>query len=303
MSVLPPPTSPAAGWYVDPWTGGQRYWDGRAWVGGAVPRTAPAVLSPAAPREAHPSLPMSAAIGALVILTVSLVVGKLVTDQVVDRGWPLLADILIATIVSYGPSVAWGFYVRRRWGAGSFAALGWRFRWSDLGWGPVIWLSAVVVQACLAVLILLTGIPFESNIESGGPDASDRAYVIALLAAAVIAAPIIEELVFRGLVMRGFLSSMHAAIAIPLQGVLFGVAHFDPIRGVGNIGLLIVLSGVGIVLGAAAFWLRRLGPVVLAHAIVNGVALTIALTGWLDDVENPFESIVMVLNGLSAVVG
>ncbi len=301
MSLLPPPTSPAAGWYVDPWTGGRRYWDGRAWVGTPLPPVS--VISPASTREAHPSLPIWAAIGALGILTLSLVVGKIVTDLVVDRGWPLLVYILIATVVSYGPSIVWGFYVRRRWGAGSFAALGWRFRWTDLGWGPVVWLCAIVVQACLAVLILLTGIPFESNIDSGGPDASDRAYVVALLVAAVIAAPVIEELVFRGLVMRGFLSSMHAAIAIPLQGVLFGMAHFDPVRGVGNIGLVIVLSGVGVVLGAAAFWLRRLGPVVLAHAIVNGVALTIALTGWLDDVENPFESVVAAIGVLSALVG
>jgi hypothetical protein len=33
----------------------------------------------------------------------------------------------------------------------------------------------------------------------------------------------------------------------------------------------------------------------LAHAILNGVALTIALSGWLDDVDNPFESGVLLL--------
>lgn len=290
---LPPPVDAAAGWYVDPWTGGQRYWDGRAWVGTPAPATTTRVAIET--REEHPSLPLRVAIGALAVLTASLVVGKLVVDRLIEHDWPLITYIAIAAVISYGPSIGWGFHVRRRWGAGRFAALGWRFRWSDLGWGPLTWLSAIVVQAIVAVLILALDVPFESNLEPGGPDASDRAYLVAVLAAAVIAAPIVEELVFRGLVMRGFLSSMHAAFAIPLQGVLFGLAHVDPVRGIGNVGLVLVLSGVGAVLGGSAFLVRRLGPVVLAHAILNAVALTLALSGWLDDVDNPFESSVLVL--------
>jgi hypothetical protein len=82
---------------------------------------------------------------------------------------------------------------------------------------------------------------------------------------------------------------MHPVVAIVLQGVLFGVAHVDPVRGVGNIGLAMVLSGVGVALGGAAYLTHRLGPGVIAHAILNAVALTIALTGAFDDVENPFE--------------
>lgn len=290
VAALPPPDGAAAGWYTDPWTGGRRYWDGRAWVGSPVP-AAPTSL---ATRAEHPSLPLSAAIGALVVLTCSLIVGKLVVDGLIDRDWPLVTYITLAGVISYGPSIVWGFYVRHRWGAGRFAALGWRFRWSDLGWGPLTWLTALLAQACLAVLILTLDVPFESNLEPGGPDASDRAYLVAVLAAAVIAAPIVEELVFRGLVLRGFLSRMHVAAAVPLQGLLFGLAHVDPVRGGGNLGLVLVLTGVGAVLGASAFVFRRLGPVVLAHAILNGVALTIALSGWLDDVDNPFESSVLL---------
>ena len=41
----------------------------------------------------------------------------------------------------------------------------------------------------------------------------------------------------------------------------------------------IMLSGVGAALGGAAYLLRRIGPTIVAHAILNGVVLTLVLTG------------------------
>jgi membrane protease YdiL (CAAX protease family) len=96
----------------------------------------------------------------------------------------------------------------------------------------------------------------------------------------VVAAPIAEEIVFRGVVMRGLLSRRGPVMAVGLQGVLFGFAHFDPVRGSGNIGLILVLSSVGCVLGGAAFLFRRLAPTMIAHAILNGIAMALALSGW-----------------------
>ncbi|MEZ5295640.1 MAG: CPBP family glutamic-type intramembrane protease [Ilumatobacteraceae bacterium] len=288
MTALPPPATAPAGWYPDPYTGGFRYFDGRQWTGPAVP-SVPGATPTLEPKPEHPSLPFSVAIGALVVLTVSLIVGKIVVDVLVDADWPLGVYIVVAAIVSYGPSIAWGFYVRRRFGAGSFASIGWRPRWSDLGWGPLTWLTAVLSQAVMAAIILALDIPFTSNIDDGEVTGDDRTYVVALLAAAVVAAPLVEEMVFRGIVLRGFLSRMPAVVALLAQGVLFGAAHIDPARGTGNIGLVMVLSTVGVVLGGSAYLFRRLGPPMLAHAILNGVALTLVLTGALDGVESPFE--------------
>lgn len=291
MNSFPPPTTAPAGWYPDPYGGGRRYFDGREWVGPAFPDTAAAF----APKEEHPTLPVAAAIGALAVLTTSLIVTKVIVEALVGNDWPLVVYITIASVLSYGPSVAWGLHVRRRWGAGRFASIGWKARWSDLGWGPLTWLTAIVAQATVALLIIRLDVPFTSNIDAGGPGTDDRDYVIALLVAAVIAAPIIEEMVFRGLVLRGFLSRMHVAVAIPLQGILFGAAHFDPVRGTGNIGLIAVLSAVGMVLGGSAYLTRRLGAPMLAHAILNGVALALVLTGALDGVESPFEHLLRLV--------
>lgn len=281
MEPLPPPTTAPAGWYPDPLTGGHRYFDGVRWQGG----TAAGPTYHVEAREDHPTLPLTVALGALLVLVVSLVAGKALVDALVDRGWPLVVYITISAVVSYGPSLAWLAYVRRRWGAGRLDTVGWRFRWADLGWGPVTWLAAIGVQLLLAVVVLVFDIPLSSNVESVSDADADRAYLVATAIAAVIAAPIVEELVFRGLVLRGLLSRIGPVTAIALQGVLFGVAHVDPVRGVGNVGLAVVLSGVGIVLGTAAYLTRRLGPVVIAHAIFNGVVLAILLSGVVDDVD------------------
>jgi membrane protease YdiL (CAAX protease family) len=286
MASFPPPSTAPAGWYPDPSGRGQRYFDGLAWAGGH-----PGFSEP----EEHPSLPLGAALGALVVLVLSLLIGKSLVDWLVRYDWPVIAYVIILAVLGYGPSVVWGAYVRKRWGAQRLTSLGWRFRWSDLGWGPLTWVAAVGTQVVTAAVVLILDVPLSSNVESAADLDADRAYLIATLVTAVVAAPVIEELVFRGLVLRGLLSRMRPAVAIALQGVLFGVAHVDPVRGVGNIGLAIVLSGVGIAFGTSAFLTRRLGPTVIAHAIFNGVVMAIVLSGVLDDVQTDLGALVALL--------
>jgi uncharacterized protein len=277
--TLPPPTTAPAGWYPDPTNGGMRYFDGRAW-GPSTP------LEPVfEEREPHPHLPMRAAVGALLILVGSLIIGRVLLEALVGFDWPVVVYIVVLTLVGYGPSVAWSLYVRRRWAGGESSGVGWRFRWSDLGWGPLTYIAAFGSQVVVAALVLLLDIPLSSNVDDVSDLDVDRAYLVATVITAVIAAPVVEELVFRGVVLRGFLSRFGAVLAIALQGVLFGVAHVDPVRGTGNIGLAMVLSAVGIALGAAAYLTRRIGTTVVAHAIFNGVVMIIVLTGALDDVD------------------
>jgi len=229
-------------------------------------------------RIEHPRLPIAVAFGALAILLVSLLASRIVVEALVRFDWPVVVYALVAVAIGYVPSLLWGGYVRHRWGSGRLAAIGWKFRWADIGWGPVTWLAAIVTQIGVTALVLALDVPISSNVDDVGLDV-DRSYVIATAIAAVVAAPIVEEIVFRGLVLRGLLSRMHAALAITVQGVLFGAAHVDPVRGVGNVGLVLVLSGVGIAFGVSAYLSRRLGPTVVAHAIFNGVVLAIVLSG------------------------
>lgn len=291
MHQLPPPTTAPAGWYPDPSGAGMRYFDGIAWAPPALSFDQGAFHQ----RQPHPDLPMRAAVGALVILVTSLLVGKVLLELLIEYDWPVILYVALLGTIGYGPSVVWCWYVRKRWGGGTWSGVGWQFRWIDLAWGLLTWVAAVGTQIVVGLIVVLLDIPITSNVEDVTDLDVDRAYIVATVITAVVAAPIIEEIVFRGVVMRGFLSRMPVVAAIALQGVLFGAAHVDPVRGAGNIGLAMVLSGVGVALGVSAYLLRRIGVTVVAHAILNGVVMIIVLTGVLDDLDSEFGNSVVAM--------
>jgi membrane protease YdiL (CAAX protease family) len=275
-----PPRSAPAGWYPDPYGGAYaRYFDGYRWT--------PYVAAPdqwqrqPAPVEVpHPELPLPIAIGAIVILAASLIASRELLDSIIDRDWNIVVYMFIAVVVGYGPSVMWLWYASERWGTGRpFADLGVRFRWVDLAWGPLIWICTIVGMGVTLGVLRVFDVPYRGNldVDNGSAFERDNTAIAALFIAAVICAPVVEEALFRGAVMRGFLSRMAVVPAIGLQAVLFGLAHFDPDFGRESIGLIIVLSAAGVGLGIGAFLLRRLGPVIIAHAVMNGVAITVAL--------------------------
>lgn len=264
-----------AGWYPDPQIAGAvRYFDGRVWTEHVAHPVAP-------PPPPHPRLPLAMAIGALATIFLSLVASRFVLDALSRFDWPIAAYVAAAGLIGYGPVLVFCWWASHRMGSGSFRAdTGLFVRRSDAGWGPATWLCCIGVQVALGILITLTRIPITGNTENIDDIDATRGYVISLLVLAVVAAPLVEEMVFRGVVLRGLLSRVGPVVAVGLQGVVFGMAHFDPVRGAGNIGLVLVLSGVGCVLGASAHHFRRIGPTIIAHAIINAIAMSIALSGW-----------------------
>jgi membrane protease YdiL (CAAX protease family) len=269
--MLPTP----AGWFPDPWNStAVRFWDGRAWTAYV------AVPSPAK-RPPHPTLPSSAAWGAVATLLLSLIASRYLLKAIAGFGWPIAVYVSVIATVGYVPALVWCWYASRRWGTGRFRSdVGLGARWVDAGWGPVTWGACLVTEIAVAFVVVVLKIPFTSNVRNVSDFDVDRGYVVSLLVLAVLAAPIAEEIVFRGVVLRGLLSRSGPVMAVGLQGLLFGFAHFDPVRGSGNIGLILVLSSVGCVLGGAAFLFRRLAPTMIAHAILNGIAMALALSGW-----------------------
>lgn len=289
--TTPPPPSPPT-WAPQPPapSNGPPQWPTAAQGGWQQPPLAE-------PRAPHPTLPLAAGVGAVLVLAASLVASKFVLDLIVDFRWPIVVYVVLLSLMGYGPSVWWVGYASRRWGSGSWIDdVGGRPRWSDLGWGPVTWLTAIGCQLAVAALVLGFDIPLSNNTDGISELSADRAYVIAIVITAVVVAPLVEEVVFRGLVMRSLLSVMHPVAAIGLQAVLFGVAHVDPVRGVGNIGLAMVLSGVGVALGGAAYLLRRIGASIVAHAILNGVVMILVLTGVSEQLQEENPDIVGVVS-------
>ncbi|MFT4866278.1 MAG: membrane protease YdiL (CAAX protease family) [Ilumatobacter sp.] len=230
---------------------------------------------------------INAAIGAVVVLVLSLLASKYLLDALLRFEWPVVAYVALLGLVGYGPSLIWCKFASRRWGTGKFLNdVGLQPEWADLGWGPVVWLVAIGTQIMIGAMVLALGVPLSNNTEGISDLTENRTYIVSLVITAVIAAPFVEEIVFRGVVMRGLRSKMAAVPTVILQGVLFGVAHIDPVRGAGNIGLAVILSGVGIAFGGAAYLLRRIGPTIVAHAIFNGAVLLLILSGVADRFQN-----------------
>ncbi len=221
---------------------------------------------------------MATALGAVAVVAASLVAERLVLGALSSVHLTVAGYVAVAAIAGYGPMVAYALWVSRRFGSGSWATdLGLALRPVDAGWAPLIWLSAYAAQIVVAVLVVLLRVPLSSNTTSIRDLPGERGVLVALALTAVLLAPLVEEIVFRGVILRGFASRLAPWWAVIIQGALFGVAHVDPARGWGNVGLAIVLSSVGIVLGGAALLLRRIGPTILAHGLFNLVVVLIVL--------------------------
>jgi len=236
------------------------------------------VLRP--PRPPHPTLPLAVAVGAVVLTATPLITSGWVVGWLDGFALPMPLHVALAVGFTYGPALLWW------WVASGWLGTGHRrhdagliVRVADVWWGPITWLSCFVAQAVIGQLVLSSGIPFESNVDDLTGGGSDTQFVVTIIVLTVVIAPIAEEIVFRGLLMRGLLRVMPVGPAIALQAVLFGLAHVDPARGVGNIGLVVLLSSVGAVLGGAAYMHRRLAPAMIAHAMLNAIAVSLALWG------------------------
>ena len=255
-----------------------------------IPGTAAVPVAPRVPPRDErfaSTLPLVAAVGAVAVLTVSLLGSKLLLDAVVGLGWPVALYVALLAAVGYGPSLWWCRFSSRRWGTGQLSAdIGLTPRLVDLGWGPLIWLGAIGAQVAVGAVVIALDLPIVGNTDGIEELTADRTYVVSIVISAVVAAPIVEEMVFRGVVMRGLASRLPIVAVVVLQGLLFGVAHVDPVRGVGNIGLVLVLSGVGIAFGVAVALLGRIGPSIVAHAIFNAAVLVIVLTGVADRLDD-----------------
>lgn len=252
-------------------------------AGTAVTAVTAGPSGPTRPTSSTSTLPVTAAVGAIAVLSISLFASKYLLDVLVDFQWPVAVYVALLAVVGYGPSVWFCWFASRRWGTGDLGHdIGFAPRLADLAWGPLIWLGAIGAQVAVGAFVVALGVPITGNTDGIDEISADRTYVVSLVITAVIAAPIVEEMVFRGVVMRGLRSRFPLVIVIIAQGLLFGAAHVDPVRGVGNVGLVLVLSGVGIAFGVAVTLLGRIGPSIVAHAIFNGAVLLIVLTGVAD---------------------
>lgn len=155
----------------------------------------------------------------------------------------------------------------------------------DLVWfrrGPLD-VVAIVVLPLLALLLMLLAavLTNELGLKLGSnrmfvPEARDLAFFVALVLRIAVLTPFLEELFWRGFLQRALERVAGPVPALLGQAVLFAAAHLAPF---GRFGPALAFA---LVAGTWRWRRRTLVPIVLAHAILNGLYCAGQWPHWLD---------------------
>ena len=133
--------------------------------------------------------------------------------------------------------------------------------------GLLAFAMALALTFPVLLLVFLAGGSYVGPIlplETGGQ-------FLMALAAGAVAAPICEEILFRGFVLRS-LAPLGPHVAVWGSALLFGLFHMDPVR-------LVPTMVLGVVYGYMAAGTGSVHSSMVAHAVNNGLALTLAFVG------------------------
>jgi hypothetical protein len=144
-------------------------------------------------------------------------------------------------------------------------------RGTDLGRGAVV--GMIGILATSATQLALS--PFDELLGTNTNFIKEQVDTIPgavlVVASTMIGAPLVEELFFRGL-LQGALARL-GGLAVVIQALVFGLIHFDPDLGLGNVGVVLGVGTFGLVQGLAVRKFGRLGPAFWSHSFFNAAAV------------------------------
>ena len=167
-------------------------------------------------------------------------------------------------------------YATKYKGSGSLAEdFGLRFRPVDLLLG--------VAGAAVGQVVIVQGLdallgPLLDNPEVSGPvedllEKASGAGTVLLFLCVAVGAPLVEELFFRGLLLRSLMRRTSPAWAIVTSGVLFGIAHPQPLPANAQVLIMVSLAVLGMLFAWLVVRFGRLGPAIVAHSLFNAATL------------------------------
>jgi membrane protease YdiL (CAAX protease family) len=206
--------------------------------------------------------------GGAIASTIVLSANGLEPDQQeeLSLGWVAVAQV--GLWVGF-LGVPW--FAARVKGRGLVQDFGLRCTPSDVGigaaWGTVTQL--VLISLLYAPIFWLTDIGAE-EMSAPARDLTDRASdpfgVVMLVLIVGIGAPVFEEIFYRGLLLRSLERRFGQQWAVVGSGVVFGLAHFQPLQAP-------ALIMFGVVVGSLTVRYGRLGPAIAAHVVFNMVTV------------------------------
>jgi membrane protease YdiL (CAAX protease family) len=270
-------TEAPPGWYPDPWRQAWwRWWDGVSWTAytdqwnvAARPGSDPAQLRAGG----------IAILGFLVGIGISTVIGVLFLIAGYDTTDPaFLLGSTIGLWIGLGGSC---LVAVRSKGSGSLRDLGLvPPRWVDAALGLGFAIAGVIAVSIAAAIIQAID---KQLLPGGRSDLTDPVDhggalgIVVIYLIAVVGAPFFEELYFRGLVQGTLSARWGIGVGIVVQALLFGLVHLDPNNGWGNVGTFVIITIVGLGLGAIRYYSKRLPPGMFTHAGYNAIIVTVAV--------------------------
>ncbi len=189
------------------------------------------------------------------------------------------ALVALSSIGQFGSMVWWVWWVSRRKGRNSLALdFGLTATLGDLARGVGIAVGLLIVGGVVGTAV--AGLLDVDTDDAGNTqildDASSSAWfwLIALVVTSV--GPIAEELVFRGLLLRSLQRRWGDAVAVIGSALVFALPHITDGTFGGQIVLWSQILVWGVLFAVAAVHYGRLGPVLVAHMLVNVVGTVTA---------------------------
>ena len=205
-----------------------------------------------------------------VLISVAVVVGGQLLG--LPLTWLLLLGITLPWIALAG----WPLLTTSFQGNGPRIDLGLRLTWSDLGWGVIGGIAALVAGGTVAVLLQAVFGEFTSAAGEVGQQLRDEGPLLAVVVFALcvaIGAPIAEEIAFRGMAYNALAKrGLSTAWVIAITTLAFSLFHLEPMRAP-------ILLASGLVLGVLRWRTRSLGAPIVAHAVNNLPGAAFLLVG------------------------
>jgi membrane protease YdiL (CAAX protease family) len=221
-----------------------------------------------------------AGLTAIALLAAGLVVGSILAAVVAAiTGSTTGSGTTLAGEIGLWSGMASAAVVVSRWfGSGSLRndfglALGWR----DTGPGAIALVVGLVVTSLVALAFSGTRFAGSNTQIITGQKHNGVGFAIVAVVVAV-GAPAFEELFFRGVLRTSLAGRFGSHAAVWGQAALFGLAHYQPTAGLGNVSVIVIVGALGVVLGYTARATRRLGPGMIAHGLFNSIQVVIVLT-------------------------
>lgn len=179
---------------------------------------------------------------------------------------PMGVTVLLGTVIPWIALGGWPLVTTWFQGNGPRIDLGLRLTWSDVGWGLLGGLAALMAGGAIALGLQVLIPDLNSAAAEVGEElkAESPLAIVALFALCIgIGAPIVEELAFRGL---GYDALRKRGVptlwVIVITTVAFSLFHLEPTR-------IPILLASGAILGILRWRTRGLGAPIVAHAVNN----------------------------------